>query len=186
MASIRPDMLNQCQMQLFRKRPRMASIRPDMMKKCQMQLFLKTASNSLERPQTTSEVRLRLKWPQVGPWNVKKWSFYKMGKITILASDGLGGRIWGHPIPLNRGLWATFDFSHDLEKCFLLWFFGTPSLTYQLTASEAAEADLIWPKTSAPTRSCYLASFSLLALTVWPCISDIQKYRQKGGFQIYV
>ena len=59
MASIRPDMMNKCQMQLFRKRPRMASIRPDMMKKCQMQLFLKTASNSLERPQTTSEVRLR-------------------------------------------------------------------------------------------------------------------------------
>ena len=59
MASIRPDMMNQCQMQLFRKRPRMASIRPDMMKKCQMQLFLKTASNSLERPRTTSEVGLR-------------------------------------------------------------------------------------------------------------------------------
>ena len=33
---------------------------------------------------------------------------------------------------------------------------------------------------------CYMASFSLLALTAWPCISIIQKYRQKGGFQIYV
>ena len=185
MASIRPDMMNKCHMQLFRKRPRMASIRPDMMKKCQMQLFLKTASKGLERPRRSDWGR-RLKWPQVGPWNVKKRPFFKMGKITILASDGLGGRIWGHPIPLNRGLWATFDFSHDLEKCFLLWFFGTPSLTYQLTASEAAEADLIWPKTSAPTRSCYMASFSLLALTVWLFTGNIQKYRQKGGFQIYV
>ena len=47
MASIRPDMMNKCQMQLFRKRPRMASIRPDMMKKYQMHLFQKTALNNL-------------------------------------------------------------------------------------------------------------------------------------------
>ena len=31
-----------------------------------------------------------------------------------------------------------------------------------------------------------MASFSLLALTVWLFIRDKQKYRQKGGFQIYV
>ena len=51
MASIRPDMMNKCQMQLFRKQPRMASIRPDIMKKCQMQLFLK---NGLEQPRKAS------------------------------------------------------------------------------------------------------------------------------------
>ena len=54
MASIRPDMMNKCQMQLFRKQPQMASIRPDMMKKCQMHLLKKTASNSLERPQRSA------------------------------------------------------------------------------------------------------------------------------------
>ena len=184
MASIRPDMMNKCQMQLFRKRPRMASIRPDMMKKCQMQLFLKTASKGLERPRRSDWGR-RLKWPQVGPWNIKKWPFFKMGKITILASDGLGGRIWGHPIPLNRGLWATFDFSHDLEKCFLLWFFGTPSLTYQLTASEAAEADLIWPMSPAPMGRGHMQSFNLLGQTVSESIGNKQQYRIRGT-QIYM
>ena len=103
-----------------------------------------------------------------------------------MASGGLGGRIWGLPVYLNRGHWATFDFSHDLEKCFLLWFFGIPNCTYQLTASEATEVGLIWPKTSAPTRSCSMASFSLLTVKMWLCIKDIQKYRQNGGFQIYL
>ena len=51
MASIRPNMMNKCQMLLFRKRPRMASIRPDMMKKCQMQLFSK---NGLKQPRKAS------------------------------------------------------------------------------------------------------------------------------------
>ena len=47
------------------------------------------------------------------------------------ASGDLGGRIWGHPVPLNRGCWATLDFSHDLKKCFLLWFIDIPNITFQ-------------------------------------------------------
>ena len=31
-----------------------------------------------------------------------------------------------------------------------------------------------------------MQSFNLLGLLVWPCIGNLQKYRQKGGLQIYV
>ena len=48
----------------------------------------------------SNSLRWPLKRPQ-RPWSMKKWWVFKMSKITILASDGLWGRIWGHPVPLN-------------------------------------------------------------------------------------
>ena len=56
---------------------------------------------------------------------VAPWSYF----WPRMASDVLGGQIWGHPVPQNRGRLATFDFSHDLKKCFLLWFL-TPQTAY--------------------------------------------------------
>ena len=52
-------------------------------------------------------------------------------------------RIWGQIGTLKiLRQWANFYFSHDLEKLISLNFV-TPNSTYQLTASEAAEANLI-------------------------------------------
>ena len=53
-----------------KKWPQMASIRPDMMNKCQMQLFQKTASNGLNSPQHDEKVssatfsKNGLEWPR--------------------------------------------------------------------------------------------------------------------------
>ena len=73
-----------------------------------------------------------------------------------MASDSLGGRIWGPPIPLNRGRWATFDFSHDPKNRFLLWFFDTPNSTYQQTALEAAELEIVDVRLFSTLEYCLL------------------------------
>ena len=97
-------------------------------------------------------------------------NIWKSRFLPILASGDLGSRIWGHAVPLNRGRWATFGFSHDPKKRVLLWFFDTPKSTYQLMASAAAEAGLNRPKTSALMNGGCMQSFDLLALKLRPCI----------------
>ena len=85
-------------------------------------------------------------WKSIFSRSKNRWKTFRilarLGDMTVLvkseknrfwpltASDGLGGQIWGHPVPLNRGRWATFELCHDLEKCFLLWFLGTRNSTY--------------------------------------------------------
>ena len=53
--------------------------------------------------------------------------------------------------------------------------FDTPNSTYQLTASEAAEAGLDRPKTSALMNGGCMQSFDLLALKLRPCIGNKPK-----------
>ena len=77
-----------------------------------------------------------------------------------------------HMVPLSRGRWATFDFSHDPKKRFLLWIFDTPNSTYQLAASEATEAGLERPKTSAFMSGGCMQSLNPIALKLRPCIED--------------
>ena len=96
----------------------------------------------------------------------------------IAASDDLGGRIWGHPVPLNRGRWTTLKSCLDLEKCFLLCFFDTPNSTCEVTASEAAEAGLIVTMTWPTLSTTHMQSFNLLALKLWICIAHTRNYRQ--------
>ena len=53
--------------------------------------------------------------------------------------------------------------------------FDTPTSTYQMTASEAAEAGLDRPKTSALMNGGCMQSFDLLALKLRPCIGNKPK-----------
>ena len=78
-------------------------------------------------------------WKSIFSRSKNRWKTFRilaiLGDMTVLvkseknrfwpltASDGLGGQIWGHPVPLNRGRWATFDFCLNLEKRFLPSFF---------------------------------------------------------------
>ena len=62
---------------------------------------------------------------------------------------------------------------------------GAPNSTNQLTASEAAEADLIWPMSPAPMGRGHMQSFNLLGQTVSESIKDIQEDRIRGT-QIYM
>ena len=47
-------------------------------------------------------------------------------------------------------------------------FFDTPNSTCEVTASEAVEAGLIWPKTSAHICRGHMQSFNLLASKLRP------------------
>ena len=149
----------------------------------------------LKRPQssdlrswsrTASEVGLRSRPRTASSGSVEVWrsdyssNWLKSRFLKFLASDDLGGRIWGHPVHVNRGRRVTLDFSHDLKKCFLLWFFDTPNSTYQLTVSEAAEVNADRPKTTAPMGKGYMPILNLLGSLVWPCISDKQEDRIRG------
>ena len=59
-------------------------------------------------------------------WRIDNlWNWVKSRFLPFLASYVLGRRMWGHPVTLNRGHWASFEFSHDLEKCSLQWLFDT-------------------------------------------------------------
>ena len=60
-----------------------------------------------------------------------------------------------------------------------------PGAPNQLTASEAAEADLIWPMSPAPMGRGHMQSFNLLGQTVSESIGNKQQYRIRGT-QIYM
>ena len=81
-----------------------------------------------------------------------------------MASE-IRSEFWGHTAPHNRGRWVTLDFGHDLKNA-IFYDFWHPQYNsnYQLMASEAAEAGLTWPKTSALISRGYKQSFYLLAL----------------------
>ena len=102
------------------------------------------------------------------------------GKNTVFAIFGLG---WPQrsdlrsPIPLNRGRWASFDFSPNLEKCF----FDTQNSKMRhprSTASEATKARFIWLITSALVCKGCMQSFKLLALKLRPWCGHQVIYRQ--------
>ena len=60
----------------------------------------------------------------------------------------------------------------------------TLNSTNQLTASEAAEAGLTWPKTSAlMSRGC-MQSFNHLALKLRPCIGDFVSWCEACGAKL--
>ena len=115
------------------------------------------------RSATPPAARCARQTPSTWPSRTPKKTSRPSGKTS--ASDGLGGRIWGHPVPLNRGRWATLDSWHNPEKCLLLWFFDTENSANQLTASEAAEAGFIRLITSALMSKGCMQSFDLLALS---------------------
>ena len=106
-----------------------------------------------------------------------QWPLCKSAIFQFSALGDLGGRIWGLPVPLNRGRWATFDLWHNPEKCLLLWFFDTENSANQLTASEATEAGLNRPKTSARVCKGCMQSYDLLALKLRPWWARIVMYR---------
>ena len=122
--------------------------------------------------------------PSTWPPRTPKKTSRPSGKTS--ASDGLGGRIWGHPVPLNRGRWATFDSWHNPEKCLLLWFFDTQNSANQLTASEAAEASLDRPKTSARMSKGCMQSFDLLALKLRPWWGNTAMDRHNFWVFLYI
>ena len=99
-----------------------------------------------------------LKW---GCWSMKNWLSFKLGKITIFCNfwPRMASEVGSE---VTRGRWAAFDLSHDLKKRFLPWIYDTPKSVNQLTASEAVEAGLTWPKTTAPMSWGYMPSFKLL------------------------
>ena len=120
---------------------------------------------------------------------VYQCSALKMSKVAIVwiaASDDLGGWIWGHPVPLNRGRWTTLKSCLDPEKCFLLCFFDTPNSPCEVTASEAAEAGLIVTMTWPTLSTTHMQSFNLLALKLWICIGNTRMYRQLLRFEVYI
>ena len=101
--------------------------------------------------------------------------------MTILASatsDDLGGRIWGHPVPLNRGRWATLDEWMNPEKWLLLWFLACQNKVWPLLASEVTEADLNMPMTSAPPRPVYMPNLVVLGWKLWICIRNKRSHRR--------
>ena len=106
--------------------------------------------------------------------------------FLIAASDDLGGRIWGHPVPLNRSHWTTLKSCLDLEKCFLLCFFDTPNSPCEVTASEAAEAGLIVTMTWPTLSTTHMQSFNLLALKLCICIGNRRTYRQLLWLRIFI
>ena len=114
------------------------------------------------------------------------------GKNTVFALFGVG---WPRrldlrsPIPQNRGRWASFDSSPDLEKCFLLRFFDTQNSGMRhpgSTALEAAEAGYLDPITSALMCKDCLQSFKLLAFKLRPWCSHLVIYRQGFGVLLYI
>ena len=120
---------------------------------------------------------------------VYQCSALKMSKVAIVwiaASDDLGGWIWGHPVPLNRGRWTTLKSCLDLEKIFLPCFFDTSNSTCEVTASEAAEAGLIVTMTWLTLSTTHMQSYDLLALKLWICIALWQMDRQLLRFEVYI
>ena len=90
-----------------------------------------------------------LKWE---PWRMKKWSSFKLGKNTIFASFGLG---WPWRSDLrsskSRSL-SNLRLQSRSAKMLPSVIFESQNGTYQLAASEVAEAGLIWSKTKAPMK----------------------------------
>ena len=71
-----------------------------------------------------------------------------------------------------------------LEKCFLLWFFRNSQ--NKLTASEAAEAGLDRPKTSALMSKGCMQSFEVLALKLRPWWGHRATYRDNFWVFLYI
>jgi len=95
---------------------------------------------------------------------------------SLQASDSLGGRIWILRLysPHKSSTLSDFWLWSRPQKYFQI-FFDTPNSTYQLTASEALEAGLKWPKTSALMSLGCMQSFNLLALKIRLLIAHISK-----------
>ena len=121
------------------------------------------AGNSL-RSATSPAARFARQTPSTWPSKTPKKTSRPSGKTS--ASDGLGGRIWGHPVLLNRGRWATFDSRHNLEKCLLLWFFDTGNSAHMF-------------------KGC-MQSFDLLALKLRPWWAQIVMYRHNFWVFLYI
>ena len=71
-----------------------------------------------------------------GTLKCNKWSLFKMGKITILASDGLGGRIWGHPAPLKSRSPSNFWLQSRPRKMLLSMIFWYPKFNISVDGLE--------------------------------------------------
>ena len=134
-------------------------------------LAIRRLRRLLARPPVVSSLR------SLEPRPRRSLNWVRSRFLLFLASDGLGGRIWGHPSPLSKSRsLSNFWLQPRPQKRF----FDSPNSTYQLTSSKAAEVNAAWPKTTAPMGRGYMPIFNLLRLLVWPCISFKQQDRIRG------
>ena len=80
--------------------------------------------------------------------DIEEVIFFILGKITIFCLRWLWRSDLRSP-GQNWGRWVTFNFSHDLKNA-SVYELKHPKVEQPPTASEAVEADLIWPTSPAP------------------------------------
>ena len=117
-------------------------------------------------------------WPQKLSRMIKFEKLRKIEFLTSVTSDGLGGQIWGHPVTINRGRRATLESINNREKWLLPWLLPGRNQAWPHLTSEAAEADLKWPKTFESLSRGHMPSFMVLGWKLWPAIPDIPPDRR--------
>ena len=124
------------------------------------------------------------------PWKLfSVIRFEKLSKIKFLTSAtsfDLGGQIWGHPVPLNRGRWATLDLCCNPEKWLFPLVLACPNQVWPLLTSEVTKADLnMWRTIPTPWRG-HMPKISAIGWKLWPWCADPQHYRHRGPTCNYI
>ena len=92
-------------------------------------------------------------------------------------------------LPVTSGSLPVTDhfYTYDVpmkNASFCVFYY--PKVEWPPPASEAVEANAIWPITTPNAGRLYMPSFNFLGLMVWISIDDKQDHRHLAGSRLYI